>query len=97
MRGWQATLIDGTVLLEENCLWKDVPKVKIETLTLHFDGRRWDLSNKEAYFVKNRGSVVPGFNNSFVVEERGIGFYEGSSKVLYTVNEFTGVFKIKVQ
>ena len=73
-----------------------MPKIEIKRLTLHYDGRRWDLANKEAYFVKTSASMVPGIQESFMIEKRCIGYYEGSSKVYYQINERTGQFKIKV-
>lgn len=94
-RGWQVELEDGTTMNEDNYEWREIPKVKIRKLSLLFDGRRWDLLNKQAYFVSNTASVVPGSAESFSVERRGIGYYEGKEKILYTVDEFTGEFKIK--
>jgi hypothetical protein len=95
MRGWKVVLIDGSVMSEDTCLWKNVPKMKIQTLSLLYDGRQWDLEDKEAYFVLNRSSMVPGFSGSIQVEDRGIGYYEGDTKILYTVNEMTGRFTMK--
>ncbi len=96
-RGWEVELIDGTMMYENSSEWKDVPKIKIKRLTLVFDARRWDLLNKQAYFIRNTASVVPGSQESFRIEKRGIGYYEGSTKVLYTVNEATGEFKMVVE
>lgn len=95
-RGWEVELHDGTTLYENSTDWKDVPKVQIKRLSLIFDARRWDLVNKQAYFIRNTASVVPGSQESFRIEKRGIGYYEGSTKVLYTVNESTGEFKMTV-
>jgi hypothetical protein len=96
-RGWEVELHDGTILCEDSSYWNDVPKVQIKRLTLLFDTRRWDLINKQAYFIRNTASVVPGSQESFRIEKRGIGYYEGSTKVLYTVNESTGEFKMLVE
>lgn len=95
-RGWQVELDDGTVLSEDNSSWKDVPKVRIKKLSLLFDGRRWDLSNRQAYFVKNRASMVPGVPHSFRIERRCIGYYEGAKKVHYIIDESTGKFSMEV-
>ena len=76
--------------------WKEVPKKAITRLSLFFDHRRWDLTGKEAYFVKYRASMVPGIQRSFQIERRTIGFYEGAKKVCYNVDEFSGNFKIEV-
>jgi hypothetical protein len=54
------------------------------------------LFGKEAYFIKYRSSEVPGIPESFRLERRTIGFYEGSNKVCYHVNELTGKFEIEV-
>lgn len=95
-RGWQVLLDDGSILSEENTGWKDVPKAKIKKLSLLFDGRKWDLSGKQAYFVKNSASMVPGVPQSFRIERRCIGYYEGAKKINYIVDEATGNFYMKV-
>lgn len=96
-RGWEVELKDGTIMDEDHYLWKDIPKIKIKRLTLHYDGRRWDIESKEAYFVRTSASCVPGFSESFQIEKRCIGYYEGAEKVCYIVNEWTGELKIKVE
>lgn len=93
-RGWIVELLDGTIMSEDKYSWKEIPKIKIKKLSLLFDGRRWDLEDKQAYFIKNSASVVPGIQESFQIEKRTIGYYEGAEKVYYTVNEITGEFKI---
>ena len=96
-RGWEAEYQDGTVINEEQSEWKQIPKVGMVRLTLYFDGRQWDLNNKIAYVQKKRASMVPGVPESFMIESRSIGYYEGNEKVWYTVNEFTGQMKMEVQ
>jgi len=95
-RGWQVELNDGTVLEEGKDNWKDVPKVKIRTLSLLYDGRRWDLSGRQAYFIKNKASMVPGVAASFRIERRCIGYYEGAKKIHYMIDEPTGKFSMEV-
>jgi hypothetical protein len=97
VRGWQVELYDGTILTEDSTKWKDVPKVKINKLSLLFDGRRWDLTDRQAYFIKNKASMVPGVKESFQIEQRCIGYYEGAQKVHYIVDEFTGKFHMEVE
>lgn len=95
-RGWQVTLYDDTILNEDNTEWRNVPKIKIKVLSLLYDGRRWDLSDRQAYFIRNRASMVPGIAQSFRIEHRCIGYYEGARKVHYTIEEATGKFTMKV-
>jgi hypothetical protein len=97
VRGWEVELDDGTIYKEDCCEWKEVPKVRIKRLTLHYDGRRWDLTGKQAYFVRSSASVVPGNQASFQIEKRCVGYYEGKDKVCYIVNEHTGELIIKVE
>ena len=97
MRGWQVELKDGTIINENQKSWKEIPKKDIVRLSLFFDGRKWHLKNKQAYFVKTQASMIPGINESFRVEKRTIGYYEGATKVFYTVDEFTGAFKMRVE
>jgi hypothetical protein len=95
-RGWEVELSNGVILRESDLDWKKVPKNQIVRLSLFYDGRRWDLSGKEAYFVKYRASIVPGIAESFRIERRTIGFYEGAKKVCYHVDEATGRFNLEV-
>lgn len=96
-RGWEVVLIDGSIMNENNYAWREVPKRQIKQLSLLFDGRRWDLSGKEAYFIRNSASVVPGSQASFRIEKRCVGYYEGATKVYYVVDEHTGEFKMFVE
>lgn len=95
-RGWEAEYVDGKVIKEVQMKWIDIPKTGIIRVTLHYDGKRWDIHNKPAYVQKKRASMVPGVAESFVVESRSIGYYEGNQKVWYTVDEFTGQMKMEV-
>lgn len=95
--GWEAQLNSGKILREGQIEWRKVPKRAIVRLSLyHYGGKRWDLTDKEAYFVKYRASVVPGIQDSFRIERRTIGFYEGSNKICYHVDEHTGKFSVEV-
>lgn len=96
-RYWEVEYYDGKVINENQMEWKKIPKVGIKRLTLYFDGKRWDINNKPAYFQKKRASMVPGMSDSFQVEARMIGYYEGTNKVMYTVNESTGMMKMGVK
>jgi hypothetical protein len=96
-RGWEVTLSDDTILNEEICSWREVKKNKIKKLSLIFDGRRWDLTNKDSYFIRNSASAIPGCSESFRVEHRCIGYYEGSKKIFYSINEHTGEFSMFVE
>lgn len=96
-RYWELEYQDGTIITEEQQGWRKVPKTNIIRLTLHYDGRRWDLHNKAAYLQKKRGSVIPGVEDSFQIESRSIGYYEGNQKIWFTVDEFTGQMKMEVE
>ena len=96
-RGWEAEYVDGTIINEDQMEWKKIPKVGMVRVTLHFDGKQWNLHNKIAYVQKKRASVVPGVPDSFMIESRSIGYYEGNKKVWYTVDEFTGQMKMEVK
>ena len=100
-RGWEVKYADGTVIKESQMSWKKLPKFNIIRLTLHFDGRQWDLDNKLAYDQKKRASMAPGQQDSFQVESRSVGYYDSikgeSVKIWYNVNEFTGKMTMEVQ
>jgi hypothetical protein len=97
MRGWSVELNDGTLLCEDQTEWKLVPKNQIKTLSLHFDGRRWDIYGQESYFVKTGASMVPGIQESLEIEEHCIGYYQGNQKIFYVVNARTGHFHMEVR
>lgn len=100
-RGWEVEYADGTIIKEVQQDWKKIPKVGIIRLTLHYEGRRWDIHEKVAYAQKKRGSVIPGVAGSFQIESRSIGYYDvikgDPVKVWYTVDEFTGKMTMEVQ
>jgi len=95
-RYWEVELNDGTIIYEGQMEWKEVPKRAIQRLTLFYDGRRWDLTGREAYGVKIRCSMIPGIQESFRVERRTIYYYEGANKICYHVDENTGKFDLEV-
>ena len=95
-RGWEVLLNNGEILREDTTEWREVPKGKIKKLSLIHDAKRWDIENKEAYFIKNRASVVPGINSSFRIEKRYVGWYEGKDKIAYVVDEHTGDCQLKI-
>jgi len=95
--GWEAQLNSGKILREGQIEWRKVPKRDIVRLSLyHYGGKRWDLTDKEAYGIKTRASVSPGAPNSFRIERRTIFYYEGAKKICYHVEEATGKFSMEV-
>jgi hypothetical protein len=96
-RGWEVEYENGTIINEDQIEWRKLPKNGIVRLTLRFDGRKWDINNKIAYVQKKKASVIPGVPESFRVESRSIGYYEGNKKVWYTVDEFTGHMNMEVK
>jgi hypothetical protein len=95
-RGWEVELSNGRIIDEDQMEWTEVPKQDIIRLTLRYDGREWNIDNKSEYYQKKQASVIPSIPGSFQIESRSIGYYEGNSKVLYTVNEFTGRMKMEI-
>jgi len=100
-RGWEVEYADGTTIKESQKDWKKIPKEDMVRLTLHYDGRQWDLHNKIAYVQKKRASMVPWVESSFQVESRSVGYYDvidgKNVKIWYTVNEMTGFMKMEVE
>jgi hypothetical protein len=100
-RGWEVEYVDGKIIKEVQMDWRKIPKVGMVRATLHYDGRRWDLTEKIAYDQKKRGSCVPGVPESFQIESRSLGYYDQVDgkpvKIWYTVNEFTGKMTMEVQ
>jgi len=101
LRGWEIELADGTVINEDQMEWKDLPKLNIIRVTLHYDGREWHIRDKVAFIQKKRASMVPGVAESFQIESRSIGYYDvidnKDCKVWYTVNEDTGKMIMEVE
>ncbi len=100
-RGWEAELKNGKIINEKKMEWKDLPKADIVRLTLRYDGREWNLHDKDVYTQKKRASTVPGMQDTFRIESRSIGYYDiindKNCKVWYTVNEFTGKMIMEVE
>ena len=96
-RYWEIEYGDGKIITEHQMEWKAVPKTHIKRLTLYYDGRQWSIEGKQVYFQKKRASVIPGIPESFQVEARTIGYYQDNTKVMYTVDENTGVMKMIVK
>lgn len=100
-RGWEVEYSDGTTIKESQMDWKKLPKMNIIRLTLHYDGRQWDIHNKVAYVQKKRASMVPGQAHTFQVESRSIGYYDEQNgqpiKVWYTVDEMSGRMNMTVE
>ena len=98
IRGWEVELDDGSIIQEDVFKnWNKVPKNRIVRLTLRFDGREWNILGKDTFLQKKRGSSAPFVPDSFKIESRSIGYYEGSAKVWYTVNENTGNMKLEME
>jgi len=99
-RGWSAEYNSGQIIYEDQMEWKDIPKINITSLTLHYDGRVWVIHDKVAYLQKKRASMVPGVDESFQIESRSIGYYDivdgKNCKVWYTVEEETGKMTMEV-
>ena len=100
-RGWEVEYADGTIITEDQMNWKKIPKINIARVTLHYDGRQWNLIGKLAYDQKKCASMIPGVENSFQIESRSVGYYDEEDgkpiKVWYTVNEMTGKMTMEVQ
>jgi hypothetical protein len=96
-RGWEAEYEDGTVINEDQAKWTEIPKHGMKRLSLHYDGRQWDIVGKVVYFQKKQGSVIPNIPDSFRIESRSIGYYEDTYKVFYTVDEHTGRMKMETK
>lgn len=96
-RYWEVEYSNGTIIKEGEQAWKKIPKINMIRLTLHYDGRRWDLHNKTAYLQKKRGSIIPNIPESFCIESRSIGYYETNQKVWFTVDEATGRMTLEVE
>ena len=96
-RGWEIEYIDGSTVNEDQLDWKSVSKQNMSRLSLHYDGREWNLCDKLEYYQKKRASVVPGMPGSFKIESRSIGYYEGNDRILYTVDEDTGRMRMEIE
>jgi hypothetical protein len=96
-RGWEVELSTGQIINEDQMEWADVPKQGILRMTLRYDGREWNITGRRDYFQKKHASVIPGIQDSFRIESRSIGYYEGNSKIMYTVDEHTGKMQMEVK
>jgi len=91
--GWFVVYKDGTLATEDEVHWDKVKKGQIKILGIKWHDKMWTIRDKTAWVQFKRGSVAfstTGINYDVDCEERCIGYYEGSSKIIYRVNNHTG-------
>lgn len=100
-KGWFVVYADGSVVTEDEVDWQKVERNKIKILGLKWHQKFWTIRDKTSYIQFKRASVP--FSPSGICteedmrcEERCIGYYEGSSKVIYRVNNHTGQMRPEV-
>ena len=101
-KGWIVVYKDGSVVVEGDIEWNQVVKKNIGSLSLKWQDKFWTVSGKDSYLCFKRGYVTfsPAGNsgNESTLHERCIGYYdEQGRKVIYKVNEQTGVMKMEVR
>ena len=103
-KGWIVQYEDGTIITEYDRDgrakdWREVPKVKIKSLSLKWYNRFWTIHGKDVYLQKKRGSVVPqaGVEMEPRIEYRFIGYWEGSERVYYRVCEHSGQMSMIIE
>jgi hypothetical protein len=99
-KGWFVVNKDSFVITENEIEWSQIKKTEIKTLGLKWHDKIWTITDKAPYVQFKRGSVSfspAGFDNEVQCTERCIGYYEGSSKVIYRVDEFTGRMRMCVE
>lgn len=101
-KGWIIHYTDGTIITEYDrngvqSSWRRVPKVGIRSLSLKWNTKFWTVSDKECYLQKKRAWVTPQpGEQEAIVQYRYIGYWEGSDKVFYQIDELTGQMKMVV-
>jgi len=91
--GWFVVYKDGTLVTEDEMHWNKVRKGEIQILGLKWHDKIWTIKDKTAWVQFKRGSVAfssSGVSDDSFCEERCIGYYEGSKKVIYRVSNRTG-------
>lgn len=99
-KGWFVIYEDGRVVTEDEMDWSKVKRAGIKTIGIKWYDKIWTLTDQAPYIQFKRGSVPFSLHNEEVevqCTERCIGYYEGSSKVVYRVNEFTGQMRMCVE
>lgn len=100
-KGWFVVYKDGTVSTEDEVTWNKVHKDEIKIMGLKWHDKFWTIPDKSPYIPPfKRGCSTFASSGAVIQEvaciERGIGYYEGASKVIYRVNEFTGKMRMEV-
>lgn len=103
-RGWVIAYNDGIIITEydRNGIsreWNKVSKKNIKYIALKWETKHWTIFGKENYLQKKRGWITPtvGVEIEPTIQYRYIGYWEGSNKVFYRVDEQTGEMKIEVE
>lgn len=101
-KGWVVVYKDNTVVVEGDIEWNQVVKREIASLSLKWLDKFWTVAGKDSYLCFKRGYVTfsptGNYCNDSTLYERCIGYYdEKGRKVIYKVNEQTGVMKMEVR
>jgi hypothetical protein len=101
-KGWFVLYQDGTMVYEDDINWNSVVKKNIKLLGLKWYEKTWTISGKSSYIQFKRGMVAfspsGGSGSEVSLYERCIGYYdEKGKKVIYRVNDTTGVMAMEVR
>ena len=100
-KGWVVKYEDGTIITEYDRdgnprPWRSIPKRNIQSLSIKWHHKHWTITGRQNYFQFKRGSISPGEEESRI-EERCIGYWDGPDKIVYRVNERTGIMKMTIE
>lgn len=101
-KGWVVVYKDKSIVVEGDIPWSKVKKRDIWTLSLKWYDKFWTIAGKKDYLCFRRGFVVFSPSGSSgaepVLSERCIGYYdEQGRKVIYKVNDVSGIMKMEVR
>jgi hypothetical protein len=97
-KGWVAVYGDGkTIAFEDPGMWKKIPKKDMVRLVVKWFDRSWFV-DQPPFLCGISGSVSPFIpGGDFQVESRYIGYYEGAQKIIYRVDEYSGMMRVETK
>lgn len=102
-KGWIVQYLDGKIITEydrdgSQRDWGRIPKTNIKCVSLKWYKKHWTLAGKDFYIQKKRGWVSPSPTPQAAnIQYRYIGYWDGSDKVFYRVDEVTGNMNMVVE
>ena len=94
--GWVARYEDGTIVKEDQCMWKDIDVSRIMDFSLYAHNRMFILPSGKSGYYQGKSACASLNGSEVEVLSRYIGYKEGNNKVQLRIDEKTGDCRLEV-